>query len=199
MFDKVKKERFKWLIAYKYFAQLVIAPVVAGLIVDGILFIGFTIIAGVAQAEQTFVKPLQIGRLKIKFWICGCFEFASFVILPNLLSVIPSIKLLIDAFSKNDSETKEIEISKLFLPYELQCVRQSKRFICDTFSRKTNLEAFIYDENKKKYRFFWNESYSSTYKDVDLEICRAKRLKISYYKRSRIIYACEILESHKFD
>ena len=199
MFDKVKKEKFKWLIAYKYFAQLVIAPAIAGLIVDGLLFIASLISDGLNDTILFMLKKTQVGNCVLDFWLVMFVGFGSFMILPNLLSVIPSIKLLIDAFSKNDSETKEIEISKLFLPYELQCVRQSKRFICDTFSRKTNLEAFIYDENKKKYRFFWNESYSSTYKDVDLEICRAKRLKISYYKRSRIIYACEILESHKFD
>lgn len=199
MFDKVKKERFKWLIAYKYFAQLVIAPVVAGLIMDWLLFIASLIRDGMTETIQFMTQPVFVGKLTIVGWLFGIIITAFVGFAPNIMSVIPSIKLLIDAFSKNDSETKEIEISKLFLPYELQCVRQSKRFICDTFSRKTNLEAFIYDENKKKYRFFWNESYSSTYKDVDLEICRAKRLKISYFKRSRIIYACEILESHKFD
>lgn len=170
-----------------------------GLISDGIFFISAIIINNKAMAIDLMLQVTDIGCISLQFWFLGILAGGVVVFTPNIMSVIPSIKLLIDAFSKNDSETKEIEISKLFLPYELQCVRQSKRFICDTFSRKTNLEAFIYDENKKKYRFFWNESYSSTYKDVDLEICRAKRLKISYYKRSRIIYACEILESYKFD
>lgn len=29
-------------------------------------------------------------------------------------------------------------------------------------------------------------------------VCRAIRMKISYYKRSRIIYACEVLEKREY-
>lgn len=29
-------------------------------------------------------------------------------------------------------------------------------------------------------------------------VCRAIRMKISYYKRSRIIYACEVLENREY-
>lgn len=31
--------------------------------------------------------------------------------------------------------------------------------MCDTFSGKKNAELLLYDENKNKYRFYWNENY----------------------------------------
>ena len=98
--------------------------------------------------------------------------------------------------SKADEETKEIEVYNTLPPYELQCYRQSKRFISDTFSRKENIEMFIYDENKTKYRFFWNENYGE--KVEESKICQAKRMRISYFKHSKIIFRCEILESEQY-
>ena len=31
--------------------------------------------------------------------------------------------------------------------------------LCDMFSRKKNAELLLYDQNKNKYRFYWNENY----------------------------------------
>ena len=125
------------------------------------------------------------------------FSFLGIVFnLPNILSVVPFIKLLIDCMSKADEETKEIEVYNILPPYELQCLRQSKRFMSDTFSRKENIEMFIYDENKTKYRFFWNENYGE--KVEESKICQAKRMRISYFKHSKIIFRCEILELEQY-
>lgn len=59
--------------------------------------------------------------------------------------------------------------------------------MCDTFSRKKNAELLLYDENKNKYRFYWNENYG----ELDEKTLTEKRLKIRYFKRSKIIFFCE--------
>ena len=193
MFDRVNKTKFKWLLAWKYFYQLFIAPFYCGIFTGILVFIIALCKGETAKLVDQMLEKL--GPFLTPGWLIMLMGGYVVTFLPNVLSVIPFIKLIIDAISKDDEVTKEIEVTNVFLPYELQCVRQSKRFIWDTFSRKTNIECFIYDENKTKYRFFWNESYSSTVKDADPEICRAKRLKISYFKRSRIIFRCEVTET----
>ena len=112
--------------------------------------------------------------------------------LPNILAVKPFIELIFDCLSKDNIKTAEIEFTKIMPMYELQCLRQSKRFMCDTFSRKKREEAFIYDQNNKKYRFFWNENYG----DIEelKKLASAQILKISYFKCSKIIFDCQIVQ-----
>ena len=86
---------------------------------------------------------------------------------------------------------KEIQIKKLFPYYELQCLREKKRFICDTFSKKKNVEIYIYDEQKKKYRFLWNEGYGGSAEEVERILLGDNlRVKIKYLKHSKIIVGC---------
>ena len=195
MFDRVNKTKFKRLLIWKYFFQLVIFPILVGLLYAVFAFFAEVAFRGWDTTVRDMTEVVTIWFLTAPLIVNIVIIWTAIALIVNILSVIPFIKLIIDTISKDDEITKEIEVTNVFLPYELQCVRQSKRFIWDTFSRKTNIECFIYDENKTKYRFFWNESYSSTVKDADPEICRAKRLKISYFKRSRIIFRCEVTET----
>lgn len=49
-----------------------------------------------------------------KVWIAFVVVWSVFLLLPNILSVVPFVKVVADALSKNDSETKEISVSKVF-------------------------------------------------------------------------------------
>ena len=62
--------------------------------------------------------------------------------------------------------------------------------MCDTFSRKKNAELFLYDENKNKYRLLWNEKYGD---DKLEEVLDASKLRISYFKHSKIIFNVEVI------
>ena len=92
---------------------------------------------------------------------------------------------------KGGEEERNIALQNVLLNYELQTIRESKRFMCDTFSRKKNLELLLYDENKNKYRFYWNESYGEL---DEKKLFEAKTLRIKYFPRSKIIFSCEIID-----
>lgn len=190
MYDKVSKAKLKRIFVFKFAFQLFATPLIASFLMLTLMFIALLI---VTLAQGNSVKELIDKNFTIKpgeFDMYNlCLLMGGLSVLPTILSVIPFTELIIDCFSKNDEETKEIYVSKIFFPYELQCVRQSKRFICDTFSKKENIEVFLYDENKKKYRMFWNENYGD-YAMAD-DVTRADRLKISYFKHSKIIFKCE--------
>ena len=195
MFEKISKRKMKGLMLWKYVFQLLLIPIIMGILMSLLFFMVIWIRSGINSAiSLIFHKQEAFG-----LYLPGCIEVIFLAIvfnLVNILSVIPFIKLLIDCMSKADEETKEIEVNKTFLPYELQSIRQSKRFMSDTFSRKENIEMFIYDENKTKYRFFWNENYGE--KIEESKIHQAKRMRISYFKHSKIIFRCEILESEQY-
>lgn len=194
MFDNIEKNKLKLIFFWKYFFQLIIFPLWMSLIIDLLMFIVEWIIRGWSMAVAFMNGYETIIAISVPVWLLCFIAWSLFFILLNCLSILPFFKLLIDMFVKKDVITKEIEVKKLFFPYELQCIRQSKRFICDTFSRKTNVEIFIYDKNKKKYRFFWNEKYSTNVKNAMDELFVAKRMKISYLKYSKIVVDCEIIE-----
>ena len=190
MYDKISKAKLKRIFVFKFAFQLFATPILTAIFTFAVSFIALLI---VTLAQGGSVKELIEKNFVIKPGEFDMYEACLFMgclsVLPTILSVIPFTELIIDCFSKNDEETKEIYVSKVFFPYELQCVRQSKRFICDTFSKKENIEVFLYDENKKKYRMFWNENYGD-YAIAD-DVTRADRLKISYFKHSKIIFKCE--------
>ena len=195
MFEKISKRKMKGLMLWKYVFQLLLIPIIMGILTGLLFFMVIWIRSGINDTISLVFDKFEFLGINTNLW-GGCIVCCYLINLLNILSVIPFIKLLIDCMSKADEETNEIEVSKSFLPYELQSIRQSKRFMSETFSRKKNIEMFIYDENKTKYRFFWNENYGE--KIEESKIHQAKRMRISYFKHSKIIFRCEILESEQY-
>ena len=193
MFDKISSKSLKRVLVLKYIVQLLVMPFIFGLILNLISFV-----LGIIAFDFNYMMNYLFGKYTI--WgidVYGWFFAMTCMYLINLmtngLSILPFCKLILDCILKESEEMKEIELLNEMPPYELQSIRQSKRFMCDTFSRNRNVELFIYDENKTKYRVFWNESYGS-YEKAEQIICDGKRLKISYFKRSKIIFRCELIE-----
>lgn len=195
MFDKISKNKYKRIIAWKYFFQFVFPPLCFSLILVIIELVFGAVTQDLEESIDWLFSKSEVLGIKIH-GIVTFILFGCIINLPNILSVIPFIKLLFDCFSRNDEETKVIDFVRIMPMYELQCIRQSKRFMWDTFSRKQNEEMFIYDENNKKYRFFWNENYGDPEKKYAM--ADAPKLKISYFKRSRIVFKCQPIYDNPF-
>lgn len=195
MFDKISSKHLKRVLVFKYIVQLLGVPFVMGVSVLIIIVIAEIFISGFYNAIKVFfVEKVQLfGNLRIPLWLFTILSFGIVTIPTNILSVLPFCKLILDCVLKDSEVTTEMELSNELPAYELLSFRNSKRFMCDVFSRKRNAELFIYDENKRKYRLFWNENYGS-YEKAEQIICDGKRLKISYFKRSKIIFRCELIE-----
>ena len=193
MFDKISSKRLKRVLVLKYIVQLLVMPFIFGLILNLFMFILGIIVFDLDYMMNYLFGKYNIFGIDVYGWVFMMTLMYLINLMTNGLSILPFCKLVLDCIFKDSEATKEIELSKELPPYELQCIRQSKRFMCDTFSRKRNVELFIYDENKTKYRVFWNESYGS-YEKAEQIICDGKRLKISYFKRSKIIFRCELIE-----
>ncbi len=178
MFEKISKEKFKKIILFKYTFQLILVHFILGTIGSIIIFVEEWIRLGWEGAIQSFF-------VEFPAYLLG-YAISLFCGLTNILSVIPYCKLLVDCI-KGGEEERIITVEFLWPNYELQTIRESKRFVCDTFSRKKNAELLLYDENKNKYRFYWNENYG----ELDEKTLTEKRLKIRYFKRSKIIFFCE--------
>ena len=195
MFDKISSKSLKRVLALKYIVQLLGVPFVMGVSVLIIIVIAEIFISGFYNAIKVFfVENVHLfGNLYIPLWLFAVLSIGAVTFPTNILSILPFCKLILDCIMQDSEVTKEIELSNELPAYELLSFRDSKRFMCDVFSRKRNVELFIYDENKTKYRIFWNESYGS-YEKAEQIICDGKRLKISYFKRSKIIFRCELIE-----
>ena len=193
MFDKISSKRLKLALVFKYIFQFLLEPFILGLVANLIWFIVGIIRFDLNYMMDFLFRKYIILGIEVYVWVLviGCMYLINFTI--NVLSILPFCKLILDCILKDSEITKEIELSNELPAYELQCIRESKRFTCDTFSRKKNAELFIYDENKTKYRLFWNENYGS-YEKAEQIICDGKKLKISYFKRSKIIFRCELIE-----
>ena len=181
----------KRILLFKYFFQFFIAPLILGILfIIGTLIVEICISDFNTSINVVFIDKYRLfGLLDVNLWIL-LILFTFLINLVNILSVVPYIKLILDCFTKKDEESKEIELDTFYPYYELQCVRQSKRFMCDTFSRKKNAELFLYDENKNKYRLLWNEKYGD---DKLEEVLDASKLRISYFKHSKIIFNVEVI------
>ena len=180
MFEKISKEKFKKIILFKYTFQLILVHFILGTVISMVIFSVVAIASiwkGDLGLKDFITNPLGIGFGYILSVFSG---------LANTLSVIPYCKLIADCI-KGGEEERIITVGFLWPNYELQTIRESKRFMCDTFSRKKNAELLLYDENKNKYRFYWNENYG----ELDEKTLTEKRLKIRYFKRSKIIFFCE--------
>ena len=191
MFDNINKEKLRNIILFKYCFQLIIYPIIFGLIIMLVAFFTMLIVFDLEYSvSMLFGKSVLFG-VEFDSWWCG-FALSGIINLINILSVVPFFKLIADSLSKDNVQTSEIEFTKIMPMYELQCIRQLKRFMCDTFSRKKSEEAFIYDQNNKKYRFFWNEKYGNI--EELKKLANAQILKITYFKRSKIIFDCQIIQ-----
>ncbi len=193
MFDKISSKSLKRVLVLKYIVQLLVMPFIFGLILNLISFVLGIIAFDFNYMMNYLFGKYTIGGIDVYGWFFAMICMYLINLMTNGLSILPFCKLILDCILKESEEMKEIELLNEMPPYELQSIRQSKRFMCDTFSRKRNVELFIYDENKTKYRIFWNESYGS-YEKAEQIICDGKRLKISYFKRSKIIFRCELIE-----
>lgn len=192
MYNKITLQKLKWLYIYKYFFQLFLAPIISGVIYIIIFFTVTVFTNGKEQAITDFFGKAEDSLFGIHNGCIITLIFSYILNIPNILSCIPFIGLIEDLLTKNNIIEKEITFASVFPMIELQCARQSKRFICDTFSRKDNSEVFVIDENKKYYRLLWNENYGSKAEFEKFE--KAERLKIQYLRHSRIIVGVEVLD-----
>ena len=196
MFDLISKGSFKRSIFWKYFFQIFVFPVLMGIVASGIVLIFNMISNGLKGSIEKTFEAISLGIFVLPPFIIVGVIFAVFTFFPNILSLFPFVGLIIDSLGKSSEVTKEIKVLKCSKPNELQCIKQSKRFLFDTFSKKKNCEMMIFDENGTKYRFFWNESYSSIPHDVQKELLAARQIKISYFRHSKIIFECEVTEKN---
>lgn len=181
MFENVSIKKFKKIIVFKYTFQLIIIHAVLGTVISLILFSVEWIRLGWTGAIQSFFVDFP-------GYIIG-YAGSLFCNLANILSVIPYFKLILDCV-KGGEEEKIIYVQNIVPNYELQTLRSKKKFMCDTFSRKKNVELLIYDENKNKYRLYWNENYGT----FDEKVLAGNTLTIQYFKRSKIIFGCNATE-----
>ena len=191
MFGNIKSRKLKKLFLWKYAFQLICTPIFLGIIADMCFIIAEFIRLGFeGMINRMFIETDYFWGIPIKGWSIG-FIIMAFCNLPNVLSLPTFVKLILDCCGRNNVMEKEIQIKKLFPYYELQCLREKKRFICDTFSKKKNVEIYIYDEQKKKYRFLWNEGYGGSAEEVERILLGDNlRVKIKYLKHSKIIVGC---------
>ena len=191
MFDNINKLKLRNIILFKYCFQLIIFPVIEGIFMMALFFLIMLIAFDLGYSINMLSNKSIFLGIESYPWVL--IVVAMYLInLPNILAVKPFIELIFDCLSKDNIKTAEIEFTKIMPMYELQCLRQSKRFMCDTFSRKKNEEALIYDQNNKKYRFFWNEKYGNI--EELKKLANAQILKITYFKRSKIIFDCQIIQ-----
>ena len=193
MFNKISSKQLKLIFVFKYMFQFLLAPLIAGIVGDLIWLILGIIAFDLNYTIDCLLTKYIICGIEVSIWVLVIVCTYLLNLMANVLSILPFCKLILDCIMQDSEVTKEIELSNELPAYELLSFRDSKRFMCDVFSRKRNAELFIYDEKKTKYRVFWNESYGS-YEKAEQIICDGKRLKISYFKRSKIIFRCELIE-----
>ena len=186
MFANMSKQKIKKIIVFKYTFQLILIHAVLGTILSAFIFAFIALLCAFGLRDESEIQSFftdfyGIGSGYLLSVFCG---------LANILSVIPFFKLITDCLMGGEEE-RNIALQNILPNYELQTIRESKRFMCDTFSRKKNLELLFYDENKNKYRFYWNESYGEL---DEKKLFEAKTLRIKYFPRSKIIFSCEIID-----
>lgn len=197
LFDNIDKNKCKRVFFWKYCYQLVIMPTFYGLIASVCIFIFEVAYAGwdVAVADL-FLTPVNIWFVSGSIFFIFQIVITLLDILAQFLSLQTFINLVIDLIFGNNDKSKDIEFIRMNVPYEFFVERPNyMNFSCDRFSKKKHLSLYLYDENNKKYRFFWNEKFSTMpLSQVKEEIYKASRLRISYLKHSKIIFKCEVIE-----
>ena len=197
LFDNIDKNKCKRVFFWKYCYQLVIMPTFYGLIASVCIFIFEVAYAGwdVAVADL-FLTPVNIWFVSGSIFFIFQIVITLLDILAQFLSLQTFINLVIDLIFGNNDKSKDIEFIRMNVPYEFFVESPNyMNFSCDRFSKKKHLSLYLYDENNKKYRFFWNEKFSTMpLSQVKEEIYKASRLRISYFKHSKIIFKCEVIQ-----
>ena len=197
LFDNIDKNKCKRVLLGKYCYQLVIMPTFYGLIASVCIFIFEVAYAGWDVAvSDLFLTPVNIWFISGSIFFVFQIVITLLDILAQFLSLQTFINLVIDLIFGNNDKSKDIEFIRMNAPYEFFVERPNyMNFACDRFSKKKHLSLYVYDENNKKYRFFWNESFSTMpLSQVKEEIYKASRLRISYFKHSKIIFKCEVIQ-----
>lgn len=183
MFSKISVNNLRKKNSFSILFQFFIAPLIVGTICAviwfllGVLYWDFdTAVFNFFIKEPIYILPYLLSFLAV---------------LTNILSVIPFMNLTRDSIQKQ-KETKIILCQKILPCYEIHGIRKTKNFIINTFSKRETAEYFLYDENNAKYRLLWSERFGNIKEYRKLGI--AKKIEISYFKRSKIIFNCEILE-----
>ena len=182
MFENISKEKFKKIILFKYTFQLIFVHAVLGTILSAICLAAVAILSNwndSINVQSFFSNVFVVGFGYLLSLFCG---------LTNILSVIPYCKLLSDCLT-GEEEERVIVVQSICPNYELQTIREQKRFLCDTFSRKQNAELLLYDQDKNKYRLYWNERYG-TFDEKILTDNHETPVLIRYFKRSNIFFSC---------
>lgn len=190
MFEKISGKRLKRLFLWKYFFEFFFTPLLLWMVFIGPIIILLGVLKGFYDTIILFfaINGKMNGSQALLLVMCFC----NF---PIIASIPTFIKLIFDCI-KNQEVEQVIKITKLFPYIELPSLRQKKRFSCDTFSKKKNVEIYVYDEAGKKYRFFWNENYGGSSEEVERVLLVGVAVKIKYLKYSKIIVACEILNDN---
>ena len=171
MFEKISGKRLKRLFLWKYFFQFFITPLCLSVCACAICLVVLSIKNGFFMAvKETFGNSGSLNGLQA---ITMVMYFCSF---PGIASIPTFIKLIFDCI-KNQEVEQVTKITKLFPCIELPSLRQKKRFTCDTFSKKKNVD----------------ENYGGSSEDVERVLLEGVTVKIKYLKYSKIIVACEIL------
>ena len=189
MFEKISNKWLKRLFLWKYFFQFFITPLFLWMLFIGPIIILLGALKGFYDTIILFFAINGNGKMNGSQAFLLVMYFCSF---PGIASIPTFIKLIFDCI-KNQEVEQVTKITKLFPCIELPSLRQKKRFTCDTFSKKKNVEIYVYDEAGKKYRFFWNENYGGSSEEVERVLLEGVTVKIKYLKYSKIIVACEIL------
>lgn len=187
MFDNTMSKKLRKLFLFKYIFQLFISPLFYVII----MVIISIFIIGIKYGFDTVVDEFYPDENGLTLPLISAMVMYGINIV-NILSLQTLVSLMLDCITRKE-EQREIKVKKACFFYELQSVRRSKRFICDTFSRKKNIEIYLYDESNKKYRFLWNENYGGNEETVGV-VLDCVPLRIKYLKYSKIITSCEVIE-----
>jgi len=187
MFENVTCKKLRRLLLLKYVFQLFVFPLFC--VIINIIISVFII--GIKYGFDTVIDWFYPDKNGLTLPLTSV-EVMYTINIVNILSLRTLVLLMLDCITRKE-EQREIKVKKIFVFYELQSVRQSKRFICDTFSRKKNIEIYLYDESNKKYRFLWNENYGGNEETAGV-VLDCVPLRIKYLKYSKIITSCEVVE-----
>ena len=188
MLSKVKKEKFINVILFKYFINIIVAPIVTGVISFIVVFPTAYFREGGWERffQEWFKEPMFMFGIHFKNGYClwvACVAFIGFI--TNVFSVVPFIKLIIDKI-QNAEEEKVIEVIDKIPCYEVNGMQKTQGFVVDTLARREAVEMLIKDKNKIKYRLFWDERFGE-----DKVSFHTQKTRIKYFKHSRIIFFYE--------
>ena len=187
MFSLITKNKMKRLMIFKYVYQLFLVIIVFGVAGNLAIIPLFWLGWGDDFVERFFIlEPAYLGMF---------FIGAMTAISGGFLSYVPFVKLVADGCSKNDEEASVIQIERFRINYEMNGFLTHKRFWCDTFLRKENLELLVYDTAGGKYRLNWNENYGSFAEAKKILDC--PKVAIRYFKRSKIIFDCKVIDGEE--